>query len=280
MKDDKVERMSANEKINLLQKQLEKSMETVTDELDVVRIDAIINELEKLRAEKNNFNMDTAFQEFKNKYYFIAKKARIEYQTIQTNLKNIRRKLIFKIASFLILGFICINTVSYAIANISIFDVIFHSNDDVLKIKTKEIQNTNIQEEVSDFDKDKEITSFKELEETYKIVVPKPTYIPNHGSLYSIEILTANEIFITYENEENDDVFYYSISFIQSENDLYIVEKTKENPELYQKNDINYYMTKNKNWCDITWRNQNQICNISGVPDIKECKKIINGLKY
>lgn len=171
----------------------------------------------------------------------------------------------------------------------------FHLSDKVMQIKNnydKEVFNGDMgiinkinledSEVTIDFDGRKinyDIAD-KELEETYKIVVPKPTYIPNHGSLYSIEILTANEIFITYENEENDDVFYYSISFIQLENDLYIVEKTKENPELYQKNDINYYMTKNKNWCDITWRNQNQICNISGVPDIKECKKIINGLKY
>jgi hypothetical protein len=186
---------------------------------EITRIDEINDILDELEPLPEKFSKERAWKEYKHK--------RENCKTTDYNIKKklrVNKKFIKRMAVACLLMVIFLNLASSTLIGANIFDLVVYWDSDILRMKSKNINQEDIDMGLENFE------SIDELEETLDYKIMAPHYLPNE---YQLSVVTRNKqsgkIFILYSSKKGEKVVNFSISDLSHRNSEMLLEKDDEN---------------------------------------------------
>ena len=254
------------EKIKKLRAELSAAMDNI-DEFSMERIDQLSAALEELEPKANEFDLESTKEEFFRDYYPSAVKMRNESEKPQVGVKR-KVKLAVVVAAVLL----CLCGGTVAIAGINIFETIFKSNGEILRM------------EAGGYYKDEsEIVSqngmsWEELEGIFGEEIPIIRYFVDKMDIGQMSIVHDNMVLVEFIKGE--DVYTYTVQKLNNNNMDRTIEKTEDETMVISLDDIEYHIVQNKNWINVIWQKDNRLCTLAGISDEIEAKNAIESIQY
>ena len=252
------------EKIKKLRAELSAAMDNI-DEFSMERIDQLSAALEELEPKANEFDLESAKEEFFRDYYSSAVKMRNESEKPQVGVKR-RVKLAAAVAAVLL----CLCGGTVAIAGINIFETIFKSNSEILHM------------DAGGYYKDKsEIISqngmtWEELETEVGMEIPVIGYFIEQAEVGQMNVLHNKMALIEFI--DGNEKYQYTAQVLDSKNIGRTIEKTDEEVLVITLNGIEYYVVHNRKWMTVIWQEENLLCTLAGNFDVDEAKYIVESI--
>lgn len=254
------------EKIRKLRAELSTAMDNI-DEFSMERIDQLSAALEELEPKADEFDLDSAKEEFFREYYPTAVEMRIESEKPRTGVKR-RVKLAAVVAAVLL----CLCGGTVAIAGINIFETIFKSNSEILRMEAGGF----------DFDKSQIISqngmSWEDLEEKTGMEIPVIGHFIEQMEIGEMQMLHENMVLIEFLKDE--DIYTYTVQELDQKNLGRTIEKIEDEVAVISLDGIEYYIIQNNKWMSIVWQKDNLLCTIMGIFDEAEAKNAIQSIQY
>ena len=254
------------EKIKKLRAELSAVMDNI-DEFSMERIDQLSTALEELEPKANEFDLESAKEEFFRDYYPSAVKMRNESEKPQVGVKR-RVKLAAVVAAVLL----CLCGGTVAIAGINIFETIFKSNSEILRMEAGGF----------DYDKSQIISqngmSWEELEEETGMEIPVIGHFVKQMEIGQMSLLHENMVLIEFL--KGDTAYTYTVQELDPENIGRFIEKTEDEVSVISLDGIEYYIVQNNNWMSIVWQKENMLCTIIGLFDEAEARNAVESIQY
>ena len=254
------------EKIKKLRAELSAAMDNI-DEFSMERIDQLSAALEELEPKANEFDLESAKEEFFRDYYPSAVKMRNESEKPQVGLK--RR---VKLAAVVAAALLCLCGGTVAIAGINIFETIFKSNSEILRIN------------VGGFGKTKESIksqngiTWEELEIELGEEIPIIRYFVEKMDIGQMQMLYENMAVIEFL--DGDNVYTYTVQELEAASVERVIEKTEKDVQVITLDDIEYHIVQNRKWMTIIWQKDNLLCTVAGNFDKDEAINAIESIEY
>lgn len=254
------------EKIKKLRAELSAAMDNI-DEFSMERIDQLSAALEELEPKTNEFDLESAKEEFFRDYYPSAVKMRNESEKPQVGVK--RR---VKLAAVVAAALLCLCGGTVAIAGINIFETIFKSNSEILRIN------------VSGFGKTKESIksqngiTWEELEIELGEEIPIIRYFVEKMDIGQMQMLYENMAVIEFL--DGDNVYTYTVQELEAASVERVIEKTEKDVQVITLDDIEYHIVQNRKWMTIIWQKDNLLCTVAGNFDKDEAINAIESIEY
>ena len=179
------------EKIKKLRAELSTAMDNI-DEFSMERIDQLSAALEELEPKADEFDLDSSKEEFFRDYYPAAVELRNDSEKPQTGVKR-RVKLAVIVAAVLL----CLCGGTVAIAGINIFETIFKSNSEVLRMEAGGF----------DYDKSQIISqngmTWEALEEKAAMEIPVIGHFIEQMEIGEMQMLHENMVLIEFLKDES-----------------------------------------------------------------------------
>jgi len=275
-----------------LKNELEISMKSVKDDMDVERIKRIVSEMENLCPVQESTDpcADNA-SAFTNTILPRAIMEREMYiQVTAYNKKNVlgkRGQRIPKIsAAAIVLVVFLVGSSIAVIAALGVFQPIVQwANGQLIRISTGvDSSNTNTPE-LSTLLRQSDITQYgyEGIDEANAIVVLKPGYIPDGFTLNMIEqTISSRQADYTIDYVNGDESIVYNISIWPSgraESEMRIEIKPDYSFE-FDHNEIHYYVFQNINWFGAMWTHYNIDYNVAGFESEEEVIRFLKNLNF
>lgn len=254
------------EKIKKLRAELSAAMDNI-DEFSMERIDQLSAALEELEPKANEFDLESAKEEFFRDYYPSAVKMRNESEKPQVGVK--RR---VKLAAVVAAALLCLCGGTVAIAGINIFETIFKSNSEILRIN------------VGGFGKTKESIksqngiTWEELEIELGEEIPIIRYFVEKMDIGQMQMLYENMAVIEFL--DGDNVYTYTVQELEAASVERVIEKTEKDVQVITLDDIEYHIVQNRKWMTIIWQKDNLLCTVAGNFDKDEAINAIESIEY
>ena len=254
------------EKIKKLRAELSAAMANI-DEFSMERIDQLSAALEELEPKANEFNLESAKEEFFRDYYPSAVEMRNESEKPQVGVKR-RVKLAAVVAAVLL----CLCGGTVAIAGINIFETIFKSNSEILHM------------DAGGYYKDKsEIISqngmsWEELETEVGVEIPVIGHFVKHFDVGQMVVLHEHMAVIDFYNNEN--TYTFTVQKLDPNKMGRNIEKTDDEVLVIDLDNIEYHIVQNNKWMSVVWQKDNVLYTIVGVFDIAEARNAIESILY
>ena len=254
------------EKIRKLRAELSAAMDNI-DEFSMGRIDQLSAALEELEPKANEFNLESAKEEFFRDYYPSAVEMRNESEKPQIGVKP-RVKLAAVVAAVLL----CLCGGTVAIAGINIFETIFKSNSEILHM------------DAGGYYKDKsEIIdrngkSWETLEAEFGQSIPIIGYFVEQMEISYMQLLYENMVVIDFWDRDSE--YSYSVQELDANSTERVIEKVDGEIDVIILDNIEYHIVENRKWTTIVWQKENLLCTIAGSFDEIEARNAIESIQY
>lgn len=267
--------MRKEERIKALQKELAEAMEQLEDEFSLQRIDALTAELERLEA--SAFDVEQAKAEFFHTYFPLAEE-KDEWKQQTVHRGRPRRKL--KAAVVLAAVFLCLNGATVAIAGMNLFEAIFRWDEETFQISVDDSNGAPSAKKERQEIISKEGTAWAELEAEFGAEIPVIGYLVENMEITSMKCLGENNRLADIDFSDGEKEYFYSAKKLQYGGGTTYVEKTAEEPLIYEVGGITYYFAQNRRWMSIIWQYKNQLYILSGDFDTEQAKMIVKSIQY
>lgn len=254
------------EKIRKLRAELSAAMDNI-DEFSMERIDQLSAALEELEPKANEFDLESAKEEFFRDYYPSAVEMRNETEKPKIGVKR-RVKLAAIVAAVLL----CLCGGTVAIAGINIFETIFKSNSEILHM------------DAGGYYKDKsEIVSqngmsWEELEEEAGMEIPVIGHFIEQMEIGEMQML--HEKMVVIEFTKGDVTYTYSVQELDQKGAERMIEKTEDDVNVIVFDGVEYHIVQNNKWKSIVWQKDNLLCTVIGLFDDAEARNAIESIQY
>ena len=275
--------IARGERLATLKIELEKSMSSVRDEIDVEKIDAIVKEMETFEPTAFSTTSKERWEKFKENRFekAVSEKpslSEICEEKLDSNIpvKHRSTRILPKISFAAVIAIIILGISSTVLlASIGVLNPIIEWAGQTLN-KSYNVDKNDI----SDFAA--EDSGYSEIEKAESLLILKPQYLPEGYVMGEIErVETPHQTIYMIPYAYNSSIITYTLKIMHA-GEVASIIKIEIVPD-YQKeinfNGVDFYVYKNTDWYGATWNQWNVDYTVYGFESEDEILKFIDNLE-